>query len=882
MNEKKSSDHSSYPTGTVTFLFSDIEGSTLLLQRLGESRYEEILEEHRALLRSSFVRYEGHEVSTEGDSFFVVFRHAENAARAAVDAQVALDGHSWLGNESVCVRMGLHTGDVRLSGDTYIGLSVHQAARIASAAHGGQILISETTRSLLGNIADLEVTDLGQHRLKDLLHAVRIFQLTGRGLRKAFPPPRTLESSPHNLPAQTTKLIGRGSEIEEISRALESERIVTLTGVGGSGKTRLAVEVGKQMLTNGTFTDGVWLVELATVLEDALVPSAVATALSVSETGQTSTEDTLKTFLKDKRLLLILDNCEHLRSACAQISSSLIAAAPDLRILATSREALGLTGEGVRTVRSLTTPPRDEALEVEDLLSFEACRLFVDRALLVDPGLTITTQDARAIADICRRLDGIPLALELAAARVNVLTPDQIAERLGDRFRLLTGGSRVGLERQQTLKALIDWSYELLDDDECRLFALLSVFRGGFTLDAAEAVGRKAISSAVLDTLESLIRKSLVQRERSPRGLRFSMLETLRQYAADKLGQEDAQSAHDDHLAYYLQMSNELLPSLEKADEVAVFERVDAESENFRAALEWAMESDSGRHRAMELAASLWRYWWGRGYWSEGRRWLAQALDRAEGTDVGLQARALWAAGFLAHFQGDYVRSFDLLEQANSKAMEAEDERVLAYILFGFGHHYETRGRPEEADPFLRESLLLARRVGDSQVEGWCLHILGMCAARRGNYLGAEPLFSEALEKARANGDLWNEATALDNLGWLALKQGRLIEAKALLSESLQVYGTIMDAMGVAEVTRELGETALEMGDFVEGERLMSESLRMSLELGFSGRVARALLSLGLLNSRRGDKENADRFRQEGVALLEELGIDPITVLEEN
>ena len=467
------------PTGTVTFLFTDIEGSTTLLQRLGDRRYAEVLAEHQRILRAAFAEGNGQEIDTQGDAFLVAFPRASDAVGAAVAAQQALTQHAWPDGASLRVRMGLHTGEPH-SGETgYVGIDVHRAARIAAAGHGGQILLSDVTHGLV--VRDLpegvSLRDLGEHRLKDLAHQHRLFQVMSADLPAHFPPIRSLDALPNNLPRQLTSFIGRDKEIADVKRLLSTAYLVTLTGSGGAGKTRLALQVAADVVER--YPDGIWLIELAPIADPALVPKTVASALNVPEQPGRGMTDTLVDVLRRRTLLLVLDNCEHLLAACAGLTAALLRVCSQVHILATSREGLGVPGETLWRVPSLSLPDARRLPTPEDLVLYEAVRLFVDRAKATAPGFGVTSENASAVAQVCHRLDGIPLAIELAAARVNVLAVEQIAARLDDRFRLLTGGSRMVLPRQQTLRAAIDWSYNLLSETERALFGRLSVFSGG-------------------------------------------------------------------------------------------------------------------------------------------------------------------------------------------------------------------------------------------------------------------------------------------------------------------------------------------------------------------------------------------------------------------
>lgn len=746
---------SNLPRGTVTFLFTDIEGSTQLLQRLKQD-YRPLLDTQERILRDAIAQHNGQVVDTQGDSFFAAFPRAGDALDAVVEAQRALAAYEWQASLTVRVRMALHTGEPNIAGDRYLGIDVHRAARICAAGHGGQVLLSQTTRDLVESELPENVTlrDLGEHRLKDLRRPKHLYQMVIGGLPADFPPLKTLDALPNNLPVQLTSFIGRDREISQIRHLLGATRLLSLTGVGGTGKTRLALQVASEVLEAEQFPHGVWLVELASLSDPALVPQAVATALGVRELMGRTFSDLLRDSLSQKNLLLVLDNCEHLIQECAQLADTLLHSAPHLKILTTSREALGIAGETGYPVPSLGIPDvsvlRSSSQTPESLSQYDAVRLFIDRALAVQPQFQLTNQNALAVAQVCARLDGIPLAIELAAARVKGLSVDQIASRLDDRFRLLTGGSRTALPRQRTLQAAIDWSYKLLSDTERVLLPRLSVFSGGWSLEAAEFVcaGGNVEADTILDLLLRLVDKSLVVADAQGDETHYHMLETIRQYAQEKLDESgESQPIRNQHLEFFLKLAMEANPELFSADQPLWIERLDTEHDNFRGALRWSLDG----HRielGIALAAELSNYWTHANHVAEGRAWLAELLAHNEPPlPMESQAVALSDSGWLAFWENDF----------------------------------------SAARLFEKQSLVLFREIGDRQKIATALNILGIALAYGGDIEAARPLLEEALELRRDLDLPYFAANTMVALGFVNWKAGQINEARRLFEESLAI-----------------------------------------------------------------------------------------------
>ncbi|MFN8473690.1 MAG: adenylate/guanylate cyclase domain-containing protein [Anaerolineae bacterium] len=612
------------PSGTVTFLFTDIEGSTQLWERFPQAM-QTALARHDALLQQTIEGHSGYVFKTVGDAFCAAFTTASDGLHAALAAQRALSTEAWGDVGAIRVRMALHTGAAEERDADYFGPPVNRVARLLSAGAGGQVLLSGVTFELLKGMLPEGCTfrDLGDHHLKDLGQPEHVYQLLAADLPSDFPPIKTLDTFPNNLPVELTSFIGREREMAEVKSLLANARLLTLIGPGGTGKTRLSTQLAADLLT--TFPDGAWLVELAPLADPALVLQTVAATFNLRERPGLALNDMLHGYLRHKRLLLLLDNCEHLVEACARLADTLLRVCPLLRVVASSREALGISGETIFRVPALSLPDADGAT-TDALRCSEAAQLFVERAAAAQPRFALTDRNAGAVAQICRRLDGIPLALELAAARVRVLSAEQIAARLDDRFRLLTGGSRTALPRQQTLRALIDWSYDLLPDEERALLRRLSVFVGGWTLEAAEAVTG---DPDTLDRLAQLVDKSLVQVDEDGGDARYGLLETIRQYARDRLLEAgDAEEVRDAHLRYFLGLAEATspgiaFPPLGIASQDSL-DRCEREKDNLRAAMEWAVEKDP--EVSLRLATALASFWIVYGYRREAAPLMRTAL----------------------------------------------------------------------------------------------------------------------------------------------------------------------------------------------------------------------------------------------------------------
>lgn len=840
------------PSGTVTFLFTDVEGSTQLLERLGDG-YAGVLAIHQRLVRDALLAHNGHEIDTQGDAFFVAFHSAKDALNAAIAAQRGLAAQQWPDGLAIRVRMGLHTGEPLLTEHDYIGMDVHRAARVCAAGHGGQVLLTQATYALIG--ADFQdaarFRDLGEHRLKDLTRPERLYQALVSDLPSGFPPLRSLSVLPNNLPIQLTSFIGREQEVREVARRLRSIRLLTLTGAGGIGKTRLAIQVAAEVLAE--FKDGVWLVELASLTDPALVPQAVAAILGVREQFGRPLVETLSDYLRPRTALLVVDNCEHLVAACAQLAQNLLVVCPHVKIIATSREALGVPGESVRPVPPLSLPEDSQDLDVEGLSQYESIQLFLERAVGAFPSFRLTPRNARALVQVCARLDGIPLAIEMAAARLKALSVEQIADRLDDTFRLLTAGSRTALPRHQTLRATLDWSHNLLTEDERRLLNRLSVFAGGFMLDAAEAVceERSGTETAVVDLLTRLVEKSLVVADRQVDRVRYRLLEPIRQYARDKLADSgEGPTVERRHLGFFLRFVDEAASGLSRPFDQWL-ERSEQEFDNIRTALDWGL-SGHDVERGMRLAVAVWRFWLHRGSLSEGRFVLNRALTAAaEDISPLLRMKALNALAYMALTQDDYEEVASLCRQSLSLAGQTGEDRQTAVALAILGHTLWHMNDAIEAVRLCEESLALARKSADRRGVAVAVREFSYVLWHLEDYARLEPLASEYLQLAGGLGDRSATADALLLLGRTALHHGDYARAASLYEESLTLSRAQRDKVAALRAMISLADVVVLRGMLAQAEILYKEGLVVAMELGDRWWLTRCVEGMAIFEASR-------------------------------
>jgi predicted ATPase/class 3 adenylate cyclase len=874
------------PTGTVTFLFTDIEGSTRLLERAPEA-YPALLEAHRRLLDEAIMGGGGVAFGNEGDAVFAAFARPTGAIAAAAAGQRALAAHPWPEGMAIRVRMGLHTGEAAVAGGDYVGLEVHRAARIAAAAHGGQVLVSGATRALAeGELpGGVSLRDLGEHRLKDLSRPERISQLVIDGLLAEFPPPRTLDATPNNLPTQLTSFIGRETEIATARGLLEAARLLTFTGPGGTGKTRLSLALAADVADG--FPDGVTFVPLEPITDPDLVASAIAGALGLYD-GQRPPLERLVDHLRERRALLVLDNFEQVLGAGGLVTE-LLRATAHLKVIVTSRAVLRVSGEQEFPVPPLPLPTVTYTGTAESLTAFDAVRLFLERALAVRPDFTVTNENAPAVAGIVARLDGLPLAIELAAARVRILGPSAIFERLGDRLSLLSGGGRDLPARQQTLRGAIDWSYDLLDEHERRLFARFGIFMGGAALETAEAVCGPAadLGMDVLDGLGSLVEKSLLRSVEDDHGdTRFTMLETIRAYASERLaGSGEEATLRERHARALLSLAQRAADELEGPARKVWLDRLADDHDNIRAALGWFIERGDAEG-AGELVARLWRFWHTRGHLGEGRARVEQvlALPGWPADRPTARLRALEAAGGVAYWQGDLLAAHRFYAEAagiargtgdkrelanalynlffappevaswddwrtgishNAGVMdevlalygELDDDRGMARALWGHGEYALFGGDMPVAERRFTESLEVSRRLGDAFGQSWSQYTLGVVHHVMGRPEEAARDYEAALDRFREAGDLSGIGFALIGFARLGLTTGERDRAYRLAGAAQALTATTgaglatmrVDAFGIEDIDPDPADPALAQA-YAEGRTLtMEQAIALAL-----------------------------------------------------
>jgi predicted ATPase/class 3 adenylate cyclase/Flp pilus assembly protein TadD len=908
-----------YPTGMVAFLFTDIEGSTRRWEAHQQAMWDAV-ERHFALLRSAISAHHGVLFKTVGDAVQAAFPTVPDAIAAAIDAQTALHHADWGNLGPLRVRMAIHVGEATPRDGDYLAPALNRLARVLATGYGDQILLTEAALAAAGLAlgAEFGALDLGAHRLRDLLQAEHIYQLRGPGLAAEFPALKSLNRHIHNLPAQPTALLGRESELTAVRSLLQQDdvRLLTLTGPGGTGKSRLGIQVGAELLE--TFPDGVWFVPLAAITDSDLVVPAIAQPLGVRENPDEPLMKTLQAYLQPRQALLLLDNFEQVTGAAPDVAA-LVASCPKLKILVTSREPLRIAGEREFAVSPLSLPTARQArnLPPTDLSEFSAIRLFVERAQSVKPDFTLSEANAADIAAICLRLDGLPLAIELAAARVRVLPPAQLLTRLDQRLKLLTGGNRDLPARQQTLRAAIEWSYDLLNANDQALFARLSVFAGGCTLEAAESVcadvGNPVVD--VLDGLDSLTQKSLIRQEDAGDGTpRFTMLETIREFAHEHLqGRPEEQAVRRAHADTFLALA-EAVDWEAHARLEEILDGLEEDHANLLRAIDYFAELGAdGFGKRIRIVGALQHFWLLRGHFSEGSRLLEDTVADSAGASPADRAKALTGAAMLAEARWELDRAGEHFEQALELHRCAGDPLGVARSLSGLGVIAQHRGKLDHARALYQEALDVWRVIGDDAGVAATLIDLGVVSYLRGDGDNAKPLLDQSLDLFTRNRDATGQATVHQWLGILDIAAGRFEsatahfgesldrwrrlgnspmiatdlanlgearhltgafdEAKALYDEALAIFDELNDPRGHGFVRGQQGRLALDRGETASAVNLLIDAVRLRWETGDTSSAADALDALAEAISKTGDLEWAARVVMAVDLLRAETGI---------
>ncbi|HJQ30424.1 MAG TPA: tetratricopeptide repeat protein [Rubrobacter sp.] len=863
-------------TGALTFLFTDVEGSTSLWER-NPKAMSEALSRHDEILRTAIENHNGQVFKTVGDAFHATFAAAPDALEAALEAQRALVRAEWAETGPLRVRIALHTGAAEERDGDYFGPSLNRVSRLLSAGHGGQVLLSFATRELVREQLpeDTGLRDLGERRLKDLSGPEHVFQLTASDLPSAFPSIKTLDRRRNNLPAQPTALVGRERELDEILAMLRSPfvRLLTLTGPGGTGKSRLGLQAAAELTDE--FEDGVFFVALAAIADPALVAPTIVRTLGLTESGNQPPEDLLESYLGDRQTLLVLDNFEQVLES-AQLLDALLSAASGLKILATSRTPLRLYGEHEFPVPPLSLPDTESLPPVESLTQYEAVRLFVDRAVAARPGFSLSEENAPAVVEICARLDGLPLAIELAAARIKLLPPQAMVSRLGNRLKLLTGGGRNLPERQRTLRNAIEWSYEMLDEGEKTVFARLAVFSGGSTLEAIEAVcdAEEDLPVDALEGVSSLLDMSLIRQEEVQEGEpRFEMLETIHEFALEKFEEcHDAGAIRRAHAEYFLSLAELAEPELWGPEDAAWLDKLEVEHDNLRAALSWAVTHEESE-LALRLGGALRWFWNMAGYYSEGRRRLETALNTEGPVSAEARAKVLEGVGWLAIQQGDLDRAEATAEEGLELCAEAGlGEVIAADFKDVLGYAARHRGDYERAAELLEQSLELHREAKDKRGVAWSLGNLANLSSELGNYERAKELYEEGLALSRDLGGAELLGAHLISLGYEYLLEGDPERATVLNEEAAELYQKRGRRSQLQAALANLGWSALIRGDHYRSEELFVESLVLCRELGDKLIGSESIEGLACAAEIRGEDRRAARLFGASQALHEATG----------
>ncbi len=890
---------SDIPTGAVTFLFTDIEGSTRLSQEFPET-LPAALGKYNSIMHEAIESHNGFVFKITGDAFCCAFANGDDAVKAAVMAQKNLSTEKW-DDAVIKIRIGIHSGNAEWNGSNYMGyITLARTQRVMACAYGEQIIVSNNTYELLkekfpilnqqdsfasqslpGGKKDNESSpkfshkisykDLGERRLKDLIQPVRLYQVVAEGLRESFPPLKTLDARPNNLPVQLTSFIGRETDIKEIKAHLLTNPILSLLGPGGTGKTRLALQVGAEMIDD--FTNGVWFVELASLSDPLFVVVEIASVFKLSSDGKIEIFEIIKNYFREKEFLLILDNCEHLIEECAKVSEELLKLCPGLKILASSREPLHISGEITYAVPTLSLPDTKKKSSLEDLLLYESVRLFIDRALTVKPDFKVTNSNAPALAKLCYEIDGIPLAIELAAARVRVLPVEKILERLKDRFNLLTGGKRTVLPRQQTLRALIDWSYDLLSEKEKLLLQRLSVFLGGFTLDAGEEICADEFieKSEILDLLSNLLDKSLVKVYESDYELRYTMLETIRQYGEEKLIATESKSGiQKKQFEFFYRFVEDSEAKLTGSQQREWIKKIDSEYENIRECLKWSLKNNP--ESTLKMSVALGKFWEVRSYFFEGLNFLQTGLQLSNSVELILKAKVFYWTGFFSMYQGKYSESKKYLNESLEIFREIKDKSGQAVALMALATITLFEGDYENSKNLARESLLLSHEINNKSFIAANLRTLAVSMMHLGEHDDSRKNYDESLSIYRELNDSVQLAKIIGNIGALEYLRNNYEDAILAFEESLSLRNELGDRQGIAISLNNLGTVYYMKLDFDKSLQYLEDSLLIIKELGDRRIYVTPTNTIGNIANETNDFSKAIKMFSESIVISIELG----------
>ena len=859
------------PSGNVTFLFTDIEGSTKLAQKNTEL-YIPALDKHNKILSEVVQSNKGFVFKTVGDAFCCAFENSNDAVKAALDAQIELSSQDWKDAE-VKVRMGIHSGKAEWSGSDYMGyLTLARSSRIMSAAFGKQILISndvfENIKDNLSYYSEEKTSfrDFGERRLKDLIAPMRIFQVVSDKLQTEFPPIKTLDVRPNNIPVQLTSFIGRDIEIPEIKSSLEKSRLVTLLGPGGTGKTRLSIQVGADLIDD--FPNGVFLIELAPVSDPGWIPETILNSLKIKEEKGKSTTETLTDFLKDKEMLLLIDNCEHLIDECAKLCELLLMKCQKLKIISTSREALNCPGEQIYRVPALAYPDPAMQETAETLSQYASVRLFIERALSVNPEFRVNNNSAPALAEICSRLDGIPLAIELAAARTKVMSVEKINERLDNSFKLLTGGIRTALPRQQTLKALIDWSYDLLSENEKLLLVRLSVFNGNWSLEAAEEIcsDGKISDTEILDLMSQLVEKSVIIYDDISE--RYKMLETIRQYGKEKLEVSgESEDLIKRHFRFFKEFAMNNLKDITGKNQIESLRLIETDINNIYKALS-EFENLHDKEEGVRLAVALDTFWDIKGDFSSMAKWNEISFKYIDQIPDGLKADILYTAGMINKNSGKYKIAESLHEECLMLRLAIKDRSKISNSLWAIGEIESIKGNFMKARAYYEKCLEIRKEINKKTGITSVINSLSNISLYLNEYENARSLMLENLDLLRENNEKRPIALTLYNLAivehHLAGNQpSDYIKANEYLEESLLIFRQLGNNMNIAYCYILYGLIEVNLKNLEKARTLMNDGLSLMRKANYKYGVGNALFNLGNIELKLGNLEKAKSFIEE-------------------